>query len=342
MFHWLPDWLRPTGKGLAENIIAGAVLWGVSVILSAALAWLAAPQSDKEWVKWFLCSLIVFSVAWVAFAFGWRKLYPIFPQPYPALPQPSKAAEQLAGTFDADWLTELTDLVPITEFLRQAEERGWRFVDPKSQAMEFFELLREASAGGSLTLYGVRVKSGTISELSGPRVKIEPTHWNDFRVDVIGCFELNPKNGEVVRVKSENAHTRTYKLTHETGYVNLHVVGKEAHPWLNETLLLLSEAATRAYEQTRGSLAAKMAEETGETPITWYAYALWQRMPVCGCFPPSRLLEAIPDDEKKRFSFHWNGLDLSLKQYSGKARYENLRVRGSELKQAIRSISELG
>jgi hypothetical protein len=116
------------------------------------------------------------------------------------------------------------------------------------------------------------------------------------------------------------------------------LIAGEAEKWLHESLVPLKEAATRAYEQTRESLSAGLAEASGDSPITWYCYALWQRIPIYGCYAPSRLLEEIPDAHKNRYSFRMEGDEVVLRQHSGNARYENLRVRGDVLPKAIRSI----
>lgn len=80
MRNRLPEFLRPTAKGVTESIIAnwvGAGLGTAMALIGAwALSWLAAPTSDRDWANYFLLSLVVFSVLWLAFAFGWRHLFP--------------------------------------------------------------------------------------------------------------------------------------------------------------------------------------------------------------------------------------------------------------------------
>jgi hypothetical protein len=143
-------------------------------------------------------------------------------------------------------------------------------------------------------------------------------------------------------VTSDNFRTRSYTLPHRTGYINLHLIADEAEQWLRESLVPLKEAAMRAYEQTRGHMSAGLAEASGDTPITWYCWALWQRIPIYGCYVPSRLLEEIPDAHKGQYGFRLEGNEPVLQQHSGKARYENLHVRGNVLPEAIRSIAALG
>lgn len=86
----LPDRLRPTGRGVIESIVASIIVGIPGVILAATTAWVAAPTSDEGWVRYFLISLIVFAVAWVLFAIGWRWMLPLPEQPA-APQQPSLA-----------------------------------------------------------------------------------------------------------------------------------------------------------------------------------------------------------------------------------------------------------
>src|SRR5689334_19591481 len=86
MFDRLPDWLRPTQRGIADNIVSTALLAVVGMVFSCLLTWLAGPHTDREWVSWFLYSLMILSLAWVAGAYGWRVLYPLPPPSKPEVP----------------------------------------------------------------------------------------------------------------------------------------------------------------------------------------------------------------------------------------------------------------
>jgi hypothetical protein len=77
MLNLLPEWARPTTKGVIENVIANAILAVIVVCLSAVLTRLANPASDADAVRFFLGTLLVLSVAWALLVFGWRRLHPV-------------------------------------------------------------------------------------------------------------------------------------------------------------------------------------------------------------------------------------------------------------------------
>lgn len=66
----------PTGRGVTENTIANAVWAGLGMIVSALFTGLAAPQTSREAVLWFLGCLMSLSATFAMAAFGWRKVYP--------------------------------------------------------------------------------------------------------------------------------------------------------------------------------------------------------------------------------------------------------------------------
>jgi hypothetical protein len=73
-------WL-PRRADITANVVANAIV-GVSGAALAAvgawvLAWLAAPTSDRDWVNYFLLSLVVFGALWLAITIGWRRLFPL-------------------------------------------------------------------------------------------------------------------------------------------------------------------------------------------------------------------------------------------------------------------------
>lgn len=82
MRTWLPQ-LRPTGRGITENVIANIIVGvagaAATVIGATILAWIAEPRTGLGFVILFLCSLAVLSIAWMVFAIGWRRLYPLAP-----------------------------------------------------------------------------------------------------------------------------------------------------------------------------------------------------------------------------------------------------------------------
>jgi hypothetical protein len=84
MWNWLPDRFRPTPRGVVENTIANIIValgGGILAVIGAwTLASIAAPQSDADWVRWFLYALLCLGVLWVLYAVGWRIRHHGWPQ----------------------------------------------------------------------------------------------------------------------------------------------------------------------------------------------------------------------------------------------------------------------
>lgn len=80
MLDRLQSWL-PTRADITANAVGNVVVWAgggaLAVVGAWALSWLAAPTSDRDWVNYFLLSLVVFGFLWVAIAIGWRRFYPL-------------------------------------------------------------------------------------------------------------------------------------------------------------------------------------------------------------------------------------------------------------------------
>jgi hypothetical protein len=236
------------------------------------------------------------------------------------------------------------ELMPIVDFLRAAERRGWHFAGRNSQVLDFLGILREDAANGRPRFYGVQVKTGTQEELRGPRIQIPSEHWQEFQVEYGPCFRLDPHNGEIVAIRHKNTQTRSYTLTHETGFVDLHVVADDAATWIEHSLVPLEEAARTAYDQTRGTAVARAAEESSSADgavLTWYGHALWQRLPIFGVWPPATSHEEIPRDQRNVYIMELDAGRIVLRESYGKGRYERIMVRGSDLPTALRSIREI-
>jgi hypothetical protein len=90
MPRWLPEWLRPTGRGVVENVVANALVYVgaaiITAIAAAVLASIAAPRSDADWVNWFLSALLSLGCFWVLYAVGWRIRFQGWPQPSQGVP----------------------------------------------------------------------------------------------------------------------------------------------------------------------------------------------------------------------------------------------------------------
>ena len=105
----------------------------------------------------------------------------------------------------------------------------------------------------------------------------------------------------------------------------------------------LKEAATIAYEETRGTQAATIAEGLNRDDILgYYAYALFKgsRM-LYGKHPPSRKLEPVPKEEYGRCGF---SDDYSSLRRLGEDQnlYEDLQLRRSDLLRRITELKDLG
>ncbi len=104
----------------------------------------------------------------------------------------------------------------------------------------------------------------------------------------------------------------------------------------------LKEAATIAYEETRGTRAAIIAEGLNRDDILgYYAYALFQDSTLYGKHPPSRKLEPVPKEEYGRCGF---SDDYSSLRRHGENQnlYEDLQTRRSDLLRRITELKDLG
>ena len=101
----------------------------------------------------------------------------------------------------------------------------------------------------------------------------------------------------------------------------------------------LHEAALTAYEETRGTKVATIAEGlNSDNVLGYYAHALFDgSTTLYGKHPPSRILEPIPNVERSRCGF---SSDQSALRRHGVNRnlYEDLQIRRSDL---LRRITEL-
>jgi hypothetical protein len=113
--------------------------------------------------------------------------------------------------------------------------------------------------------------------------------------------------------------------------------------------LPLIEAATRAYEQTRGTLVATFAEaeitrreERHESIITYFCYLLGERLSIYGNCPPSRTREEIDWMAiRKQYNFKFRNGALIFERQHSKDHYEKLEVLASELPRALEEIKAL-
>lgn len=104
----------------------------------------------------------------------------------------------------------------------------------------------------------------------------------------------------------------------------------------------LKECARVAYEKTRGSNAAEMAErqpDGREGILSWYAHALTARgdTTLYGKKPPATKYEVVPNENMGKYHFVES---LSAVAYHGKTKleYEDLRLKRSGLRRKIKDI----
>ena len=104
-------------------------------------------------------------------------------------------------------------------------------------------------------------------------------------------------------------------------------------------LINLSEAVLIAYEETRGTKVATIAEGLNRDDILgYYAHALFDgKTTLYGNHPPSRKLEAVPNEEYGRCGF---SDDKNALQRHGENRnlYENLKIKRSDVDRRIAEL----
>jgi hypothetical protein len=113
----------------------------------------------------------------------------------------------------------------------------------------------------------------------------------------------------------------------------------------NPKTIPLMEAATRAYEETRaaGKLSAGVADALSENALTWFFWALWERLELFGSWPPSRRVEHIPWQRHNEFRFVIEGDDVRLRETRGQQKsFENLHVTEDGFAGALERIKAMG
>jgi hypothetical protein len=124
---------------------------------------------------------------------------------------------------------------------------------------------------------------------------------------------------------------------------------QSASPNTGPQQLSLVEAATQAYEQTKGTTPAAFAEGSAdpetrnEDIITWYCFYLAERLPIYGNQPPSRVSEKINwAAVGKRMNFRFrNGALRLIETFRDEQYYENLYVDEKDLKGAVEQLKAL-
>jgi hypothetical protein len=106
----------------------------------------------------------------------------------------------------------------------------------------------------------------------------------------------------------------------------------------------LMKAATDLYAQTRGTVAATVAEGQGapDDTVKWYCHAIWARTQLFGCREPDTKLEEIPHIRRSNYSFHVENGEVVLQEWKGGARFLNLQILSDRLPRLVEVISEFG
>lgn len=108
--------------------------------------------------------------------------------------------------------------------------------------------------------------------------------------------------------------------------------------------IMLLDAARRAYSETRNSPAAAHAEMSDATPdeiLKWYCVWLAQHVQLYGARHPSTKIEPVTIDNPTK-DFDIRDSALTLRERSGNAVWDSLRVKFDELSGAISGLKGYG
>jgi hypothetical protein len=113
----------------------------------------------------------------------------------------------------------------------------------------------------------------------------------------------------------------------------------EANHVETDPLIALKEAATIAYEETRGTAVAGVAERmSGGDVLGYYAQALFNKnTTLYGTYPPSRKLEAVSNEESTGCVFSAD-YDALRRHNEFQNLYENLQIRRSDVDRRIAEL----
>lgn len=127
------------------------------------------------------------------------------------------------------------------------------------------------------------------------------------------------------------------RLQEKSGKFDVRIASQADDPFI-----LLHEAALMAYEETRGTRIAEIAEGFNlDNVLGYYARALFDgSTTLFGKYPPSRKLEPIPNTEKGKCIF---SPDLKGLQRHGTSRnlYEDLQIKRSDILRRITELKDL-
>lgn len=136
----LPSWY-PTGRGIAENVVAGAILTAVGIVAAAIIAWWAdLPLTRAGSIIFAVGLLLAFALAWVLFAVGWRIFYPAKKQDDAARQVWRGIAEALEPFADKEAVKRRQATKKTA--LSSAKSRDWTAYERDERAKQISEVLK--------------------------------------------------------------------------------------------------------------------------------------------------------------------------------------------------------
>ncbi len=201
--------------------------------------------------------------------------------------------------------------------------------------------VRDAMALGRLKCWGRPMRKELIATLVEDNTKAVPecikrSYWRD--ADLTYNF------------LDEQAQFREHTYpNHGSGlptFCDLQVNRQQAESlaWHQKVHVPLREAATRAYEQTRGSLFAGVAEGEGKPflVLRYYCFAFIDKLVFYGCRAPSRVSDAISRNMVAGCDFIEDGGEIVLVDRGSSARFENVSVLAVDLSRVIDQLWRIG
>ena len=193
----------------------------------------------------------------------------------------------------------------------QALKRHWRAIEIATTLLSIFELWKVAASSALAIVISI---GGVFGGL--------PWYLTMF----LGLSAL------AIGLVACNA--RLFRLPQGGGKITDERLSQDADPYIP-----LKEAATIFYEETRGTRVAEIAERmTNGDVLGYYAHALFDgNTTLYGNYPPSRKLEAVPNEEYGRCGF---SSDYNALRRWGRSQnlYEGLQIKRSDVDRRIAEL----